>query len=113
MKKTATGRQIARVLGAAGLFVSSLLLLPAGGSAASAERCPDVEVIFARGTAEPPGLGRIGQQFVDALRWRVGPRSFDVYPVNFTALPDFATTVDGVIDASNHIRDAGEGKRST
>jgi cutinase len=62
-------------------------------------------VVFARGTAEPPGVGSIGQQFVDALRWRLGPRSFDVYPVNFTALPDFATTVGGVIDASNHIRD--------
>jgi cutinase len=96
--------QILRVLSAVALFIPSLLLLPAGGAVASAESCPDVEVVFARGTAEPPGLGWIGQQFVDALRSRLGPRSFDVYPVNFAALPEFATTVDGVIDASNHIR---------
>jgi hypothetical protein len=104
MTKTSVS-QIVRVFGAAALFISSLLLLPAGGAVASAERCPDVEVVFARGTAEPPGVGWMGEQFVDALRWRVGPRSFDVYPVNFAALPDFVTTVDGVIDAGNHIRE--------
>jgi cutinase len=93
-----------RALGAVAVLSAALLLVPVGGSVASAERCPDVEVVFARGTAEPPGVGRIGQQFVDALRWRVEPRSFEAYPVNFAALPEFASTVDGVNDASNHIR---------
>lgn len=96
--------RIVRVLGAAALSGSAVLVLPGGGPAASAAQCPDVEVIFARGTAEPPGVGSIGQQFVDALRGRVGPRPLEVYPVNFPALPEFATTVDGVIDAGNHIR---------
>jgi cutinase len=104
MTKTTTISRIVRALGAAALLLSSLLFSPAGGAVASAEPCPDVEVIFARGTAEPPGVGGIGQQFVDELRGRAGQRSFDVYPVNFAALPEFTTTVDGVIDASNHIR---------
>ncbi|WP_235626987.1 cutinase family protein, partial [Mycobacterium tuberculosis] len=30
--------------------------------------CPDVEVVFARGTGEPPGVGGIGEDFIDALR---------------------------------------------
>ncbi|MDF2829267.1 MAG: cutinase, partial [Mycobacterium sp.] len=30
--------------------------------------CPDVEVVFARGTFEAPGIGNTGQAFVDALR---------------------------------------------
>lgn len=63
-------------------------------------------MVFARGTSEPPGIGGIGQSFVDALRWRVGLlRSFAVYPVDYPAVPEFAPTVDGVTDAGNHIRD--------
>ncbi len=93
------------MLGAAAVMISWLLVLPGADVAASTDGCPDVEVVFARGTAEPPGVGWIGQQFVDALRWHVGGRPFAVYPVNFPAAPEFATTVDGVIDASNHIRD--------
>lgn len=104
MTKTAM-RRIGDVLGAAALLTSSLQLLPTDGAAAAVGQCADVEVVFARGTAEPPGVGGIGQQFVDALRWRVGQGSFEVYPVNFAALPEFPSTVDGVIDASNHIRD--------
>ena len=32
---------------------------------AAADPCPDVEVVFARGTTEPPGVGGVGQAFVD------------------------------------------------
>jgi hypothetical protein len=39
---------------------------------ASAAPCPDVEVVFARATAEPPGVGGLGQAFVDALTSDVG-----------------------------------------
>jgi cutinase len=72
---------------------------------ASADPCPDVEVVFARGTFEAPGVGGVGQAFVDALRDRVGSKSIDVYPVNYPASLDFATAADGVVDASNKIRD--------
>jgi cutinase len=65
--------------------------------------CPDVEVVFARGTFEPPGVGATGQAFVDSLRAKSGGRSIDVYAVNYPASLDFATAADGVIDASNRI----------
>jgi cutinase len=81
--------------------LSTLLNIPN----ASAAPCPDVEVIFARGTFEPAGVGGTGQAFVDALRAQVGGKSVDVYPVNYPASLDFATAADGVIDASNKIRD--------
>ena len=78
--------------------------------AASAQPCPDVEVIFARGTAEPPGVGGVGQAFVDAVRSDAGDRSVGVYPVNYPASSDFgdpvafaATVVEGIRDASGHI----------
>ncbi|WP_263993195.1 cutinase family protein, partial [Mycobacterium paraense] len=38
-------------------------------------QCPDVQVVFARGTGEPPGVGPTGQAFVDDLRSRVGGKS--------------------------------------
>ncbi|EUA40267.1 cutinase family protein [Mycobacterium avium subsp. avium 2285 (R)] len=50
---------------------------------ASAAPCPDIEVTFARGTAEPPGVGGVGQAFVEALRSQAGARSLGVYPVNY------------------------------
>lgn len=65
--------------------------------------CPDVEVVFARGTFEPQGVGATGQAFVDALRARLPERSVDVYAVNYPASLDFATAATGVIDASNRV----------
>jgi cutinase len=65
--------------------------------------CPDVQVVYARGTGEDPGVGPTGQAFVDNLRTRVSPRSFDVYAVNYPASDDWATGVDGIRDAGAHI----------
>lgn len=69
----------------------------------SAAACPDVEVIFARGTHEPPGPGPIGDAFVDALRPQIGQRSLEVYPVNYPASDQWATGVDGVRDAAARV----------
>jgi hypothetical protein len=66
---------------------------------ASAQGCPDVEMVFARGTGEPPGVGPTGQAFADSLRHRIAARSFGVYPVNYPAndqwegIPPFAPNV--------------------
>ena len=92
---------------AAMLTVAASVLAPAGIPTASAESCPDVEVVFARGTFEPPGVGGIGQAFTDQLRAQpqLGGKSVDVYPVNYPASLNFSTAADGVIDASNRVRD--------
>jgi len=79
------------------------VLLVAPVPAASADPCPDVEVVFARGTTEPPGVGHIGQTFVDTLRSRVGAKSLGVYPVNYPATTDFPTAIDGITDAGHHV----------
>jgi cutinase len=100
---TKRARWIAPLLGAGALTTSGLLCSPP--PAVSAAPCPDVEVVFARGTFEPPGVGVTGQAFVDALRPKLGGRSVDVYPVNYPASIDFATAADGVADASNKIRE--------
>lgn len=87
------------------LTASPVALIPVIEFVASADSCPQIEVVFARGTAEAPGIGWPGQQFIDALRWRTFGQSLAVYAVNYPATPDFATTVGGVVDASTHIRD--------
>jgi hypothetical protein len=94
-------RNIALFIGAA--TVLSLALLSAHVPSASAQPCPDVEVVFARGTTED-GLGPTGQAFVDSMRARVGGKSMAVYPVDYPATTDFATAMDGIRDASGHVR---------
>ncbi|KAA8960871.1 cutinase family protein [Mycobacterium sp.] len=102
-------RTRAAVLG--GLVLGTWVALP-GASVpdVSAQECPDVEVVFARGTGEAPGVGGVGQAFVDALSSQVGSRSVGVYPVNYAASSDFGdptdfarTFVDGLKDADAHI----------
>lgn len=70
---------------------------------AAAGPCPDAEVVFARGTGEPPGIGPVGQGFVDALRTRIAPKSLGVYGVNYPASDDWPTGIDGVRDAGAHV----------
>src|SRR5215218_7706504 len=104
------GYMRASLLGVAGAAVAGSLL-GAPVPVASAEPCPDVEVIFARGTGEPPGVGGVGQAFIDALRADAGAKSVSVYPVNYAASGDFndtmafaQTVVDGIRDAGAHVQ---------
>ncbi|OBH17944.1 cutinase family protein [Mycolicibacter sinensis] len=70
---------------------------------AFADPCPDVQVLFARGTDEAIGVGETGQAFVDALRPRIGERSMEVYAVDYPATNDWPTGIQGIRDATAHI----------
>jgi cutinase len=80
-----------------------------GTPSAFAHACPDVEVVFARGTSEPTGVGEVGNAFVDSLRSAAPSRTVAVYPVDYPATTDFPTAVDGVIDAANHVLARADG----
>jgi cutinase len=99
-------RKIVVSIGFSVVVAGTLLSTPIGLPAppAGADPCPDVEVVFARGTTEPPGLGGVGQAFVDAVRAQVGGRSVEVYPVQYPASTDFPTAAQGVLDATARIR---------
>lgn len=82
----------------------TVLFTPARGEAVAAG-CADIAVVFARGTGEATGVGWMGQQFIDALRWRTWGRTLDVYPVNFPSVPEFAPSAVGIADAGARLRD--------
>jgi cutinase len=83
----------------------ALLSAPLSIGPASAAPCPDVEVTFGRATTEAPGVGVVGQEFIDSLRSQVGGKAIAVYPVNYPASYDFAPSVNaGTSDASAHVQ---------
>jgi len=96
-----TRRRIIPFLEAAVLAVWALLTAPV--PSASAVSCPSSEVVFARGTGEPPGVGPVGETFVNKLRSRVGRNSVGVYAVNYPATDDWPTGLDGIRDAGAHV----------
>jgi cutinase len=94
-------RHLAVVIGTASL--ASWAPLTVQIPSVSAQPCPDVEVVFARGTTELPGVGPTGQAFVDSLRSRLAGKSVDVYAVDYPATMAFSTALDGINDASTHV----------
>jgi cutinase len=92
-------------LGASAVFIATVLLVtPGGAPVASATDCPDAEVVFARGTDEPPGLGRVGDAFVDSLRKQTGGMNVGTYAVNYPAGKLQLHGGDGAKDAISHIK---------
>ncbi|MGV0769664.1 cutinase family protein [Mycobacterium syngnathidarum] len=95
-------RKSARVAAIVSTLVSAAFPLALAAPAAAAP-CSDVEVIFARGTNDAPGLGRPGQAFADGLSSRLGGRTVSTYAVNYPASYDFLAAADGANDAANRI----------
>ena len=89
---------------AAALTAAAAVVMPPTAPAAHAADCNDVEVVFARGTSEDPGIGRVGDAFVNDLRGLIGNRSLGVYAVNYPASYDFLAVADGANDGSGHIQ---------
>jgi cutinase len=100
------GVTLLRMSGRLAAIVSTLVCAAvpiAVAPSAAADPCPDIEVIFARGTNDAPGLGNPGQAFADALSSQVGGRTLTTYAVNYPANYDFLAAADGASDAANRI----------
>ena len=85
------------------LIASAPVALIASAPTAHGAPCPDVELIFARGTSEPVGAGRVGQALAGQLAPQLGGRSLGIYGVNYPATYDFLAAADGAADATNRI----------
>ncbi len=97
-------------LGAAAALViaAGLFATPAAAPKASADDCPDVEVIFARGTNEPPGLGRVGDALVDSLRQQTNGLNILPYGVNYAASKLQLHGGDGANDTIDRVKKSVE-----
>lgn len=101
-----TSRALSLSFRAAALALAALAagIGPLPAAPAHADGCNDIEVVFARGTNEDPGIGRVGDAFVNDLRSMVGGRSMGVYAVNYPASYDFLAAATGANDASARIQ---------
>ena len=94
-------------LTAAGLLAMGLLAAPALAPLATttiakaSAACPDAEVDFARGREEAPGVGAVGQAFINSLRSKVPHMTIGSYGVNYPA--DVSVT-KGSNDMSAHVQ---------
>ena len=86
------------------LVSAALLVVPAVATymtpSASAAPCPPVEVVFARGRIESPGIGILGNAFVSALRSKTN-KNIGVYAVRYPADNEIDI---GANDMSAHIQ---------
>lgn len=104
-----TARSFSRFVSA--VFLAAAIPLVSPIHSATAAPCSDIEVVFARGTAEPGGaLGLTGVSFVEALRANAGGRSVGAYGVDYAASSDFAdrlvfahSVVKGIDDAQRRV----------
>jgi cutinase len=95
-------------LGASALVTAAgLLASPAVAPVAHAFDCPDAEVIFARGTNEPAGLGRVGDSLVDSLRQQTGLNILP-YGVNYAASKLQLHGGDGANDTIDRVKKSVE-----
>ena len=89
---------------AAGGTIGAVLIGAGAPVASAAPRCSDVEVVFARGTDEPAGVGREGQAFVDSLKGNLRGKTVGVYAVNYPASHEFMQATAGASDAAAHVQ---------
>src|SRR3984957_11426720 len=101
--KRSAGRWVG--LGTSALFIATVLqVTPSAAPIASATDCSDAEVVFARGTDEPPGMGRVGDALVDSLRKQATGLNIGTYAVNYSAGKLQLHGGDGAKDAIDHIK---------
>ena len=96
-------RRIANSLCAVTVTAGALFASPIGTPSAGADGCPDIEVVFARGTNDPQASGMWASAFINSLRSKVGGRSVGQYAVNYAATMNFLRVADGVNDANGHV----------
>ncbi len=99
------GRAGTGTLALAAAVAGAVALIPGAAlPVASAADCPDAEVVFARGTNEPTGMGRVGDAFVDSLRAQTSGLNIGTYGVNYAASKLQLHGGDGANDVISHVK---------
>jgi cutinase len=107
-RSSRAAKRVAGFVGIALLAAGSLLIAPAVAPFMATRSipkafaaCPDAEVDFARGREEPPGVGEVGQAFINSLQPKVPHMTIGSYGVNYPA--DVSIT-KGSNDMSTHVQ---------
>jgi cutinase len=84
------------------LTVTAPLVITGATPVAAADDCPDAEVIFARGTDEPAGMGRVGDALVDSLRKQASGLIIRSYAVDYKATITQRHSGEGAKECGQH-----------
>ncbi|MFE7859470.1 cutinase family protein [Streptomyces sp. NPDC057403] len=103
MSRHASRRRLTLVslAGVGALSAAGISLLP---SLASAAPCPDVEVVFARGTGEAPGLGITGTPLVNGLKSALPGKTVSSYAVDYAANFSQTSAGPGATDMTDRVK---------
>ncbi|UMO99936.1 cutinase family protein [Amycolatopsis sp. EV170708-02-1] len=86
---------------AIGLAVGAVAI-PAPVAEATAA-CPDLDVVFARGTTEIPGPGVVGKPLIPAVQRALPGKSVTSYAVDYAASIDQSSAGPGATDMTRHV----------
>ncbi|MGW1534825.1 cutinase family protein [Streptomyces aureus] len=103
MSRHASRRRLTLVslAGVGALSAAGISLLP---SLASAAPCSDVEVIFARGSGEAPGLGITGTPLVKGIKSALPGRTVSSYAVDYAANFSQTSAGPGATDMTERVK---------
>lgn len=102
MSLSYSARRLASIAMAGAAATAGLAAITATPAASAA--CSDVDVVFARGSGELPGLGIVGSPLVRQIKSNLPGRTVSSYAVNYAA--DYAqlSAGAGATDMSNHVK---------
>ncbi|KGM14008.1 cutinase family protein [Cellulomonas bogoriensis] len=110
MSTSPVRRTLTAALLAAGLAATSVALSPAASATSlpaaaplSAGSCPDVQVVFARGTGERAGLGIIGRPFARALADELPGMTVTSHAVDYAAAASQRSAGPGATAMTDHV----------
>lgn len=96
--------RLSRVLtGALAVPALALTSLVAVGTTPAQAACSDIDVVFARGTGETPGLGVLGRPLVSGLQSQLSGYSVSSYAVDYAANSSQTSAGPGATDMSSHV----------
>lgn len=85
--------------------VGSVLAFATPAAAQPSSACPDVQVIFTRGSGELPGFGIVGAPFVKQLTAALPGKKVEAYAVQYDANWNQKTAPEGATDIARTIVD--------
>ncbi|QFZ20165.1 cutinase family protein [Saccharothrix syringae] len=86
-----------------GCLAIALTSVPAPAASAAAG-CADLEVVFARATGEPAGLGSAGTPLVSAVKSGLPGATVASYAVDYAASSDQSSAGPGATDMTRHVK---------